>query len=340
MLRPVPFLICLFLTLIGLGIGSLASRTRDEALYVITAMDRYISEGRIIPSKTSYGMEDLLRSNYAKLIGGYAYYNLLFDARQLAQELLGITEIRINEPYATNALNIYFLGSHQDSLGILKSSAIRTALSFPAARLIIVNTDFMKELFAIRVIIGPAAADTDFITIPLKKPVEGAEPLTVEDLSENYNMFIGIYIVMHEIGHVLLKHDDIPTAQPSDKELAADEFYVRLITNLIGRPELKQDGMDLGFMFYGDFVNSLHTYASYTTLKETGKLSNQLIYSDSAIELRHYRFLRHPHMLERICRLFTLIKSAPRPKDYTTATSDAYIRMCKRIRIRRTIWPV
>jgi hypothetical protein len=218
-------------------------------------------------------------------------------------------------------------------------------MAFPQQRIIIVNNGFIRTLLSIRPTYGSIEqgindSSSDFIRLKLERPLEGVVPYSEAELNEKYSLVLASYVVLHEIGHVVMKRQHANYSDiKSTYELEADKFFLDIVDEMMQDETLVQQGIDLRKVYAGMISDALHIYASYISRREFGVQANDLIYGKGNVVLRQYILASHPHMLARICNLFSQMAKMSRPHSMNQATMDGYARLEKRLDVTRTIWP-
>jgi hypothetical protein len=349
LLLPLIFLVAIFALVLNLFMGVSAN---PEALP--SQINAYVQTQAIRPAPGDDNvLEGFATSKRAQLLVGYTFYNLLFDARRAIQGP-HYKSIGINEKYVPHQLSVYFLDPERDSSGLLKQYDVYNARSFPKLGLVLVNLDFVKRLLQMQPYMQNLTNDSipevdaqsvghqgDQIILKLKEPVEGADPWQLNETFTAQALFICMYIVIHEIGHI---HDydqlgDEKYYQKPAKlrEEYADHFFASLFAGLSDIQEFEPLYETAFFMG----TNGMLTYMSHQLVETFGKTEIELYRSGKTYELKDSILSSHPPLAHRLMQvLYFIFEERNRREGKQRFTDESvYETLLQKVQLRRSLMP-
>lgn len=297
-------------------------------------------------------LETLAPTDRTKLLIGYTFYNLLFDSR-LATIGKKYNSIGINATYSPNRVNIYFIDPKFDKSGLLVRYGVYNARSFPQIGIILVNVDFIKKLIALQPYTTNLTGDPDAnvgeqvsghhgdqVFLKLEKSVEGVAPWSYDEFFKSQALFIAMYVVIHEIGHI---HDfDVSGAdayarkQDKEKEEYADDFFAKLFVHLGNVKEF--DALwPTAFSFA---TTGMQTFLSHDLFIRFEKTETDIVATNNTYYIKDSVFANHPPLAYRLLRvLYYTLKERNASSDVKYSDEAIYKVLLNRVKLQRSLIP-
>ena len=343
--------------IILLSIGALAAAflvinlfTKPSADYrdLPSAIEVYTTKGIIPTGRKDSVLELYATTDRSRLLVGYSFYNLLFDANR-AFKGTRFSAIGVNEKYSPQWINIYFISPNTDPFSLLKRYSIYNARSFPETGLIIVNTDFIKGLLRQEPVLRKETKD--FLLglrnpkngpLPQPETPNGIEPWGLQESFITQALYVCIYVVVHEIGHVYdfeTKGGDLyAKTPPQQREMEADQFFASLFVGLLTVPEFKNEALSAHHMA----TLGMLTYMLRQLLEMVGKNEAAVYASEQNYTLKNSVFASHPPMAHRLMQVLYYIfkeENKGRPEDDQLAEEGVYRKLLDHVKLRRSWLP-
>jgi hypothetical protein len=346
----------LILGAVALGIIgiNMYGRFSADPKHIVSDIEVSLREKWIEIAAEDNVLETLAPTERSKFLVGWTFYNVLYNAKEIV-ESDGYEAIGVNSLYSERYINIYFIDPARDKLGLLKKYNVYNARSFPEFSLIVINIDFLRKLKLVQPYvenrtgrqieygIQGSEQTSDKLLLRLEEPIEGIVPWTVAELHETQALFIGMYIVMHEIGHV---HDfwksgkyEYDRKSSKEKEVFADRFFATVFSGLKDVPEFSK-AYETAFSMGTD---GMLTYLSEKLIEKTGKTGTAIFEGTQDYPLRDSIFATHPPMIHRILQVLYYIfqennRSAANDRNFT-GSERFYGTLLKRTPLEWSILP-
>lgn len=189
-------------------------------------------------------------------LGRFVFQEILRQSLQKLRSKSVARYIRVNEQYNASDLNIFIIDPNKDPRGIIERVHARgNAVSFPNARLILVDLQLLESIESADFSVSADSSTTDF---RLSRTVEGQKILSLQLLNSiagiktaalfltgdvdqaffKLKTYTGFVILLHEIGHVYYQHNlgsasyFRPGKETENVEVEADNFALSIFDSL------------------------------------------------------------------------------------------------------------
>jgi hypothetical protein len=295
--------------------------------------------------------EEYATTDRSKVLVNYTFHNLMWGAYYAIQSER-YNALALNEQYVPRQVSVYFIDPDRDPSSILQRYKVHSARSFPSVGIVLVNLGFVTKLLQLKPYIEDATGlniltsnDShlgDELLVKIDKPLPNVVPWSLDELYANKALFICMYVVIHEIGHIhdydVLGEEGYRQKPLKLREEYADQFFASIFADL-SKSKAMEPIYDVSFSL---MTSGMLSYLSHHFVQSLGKTEFEVWTSgDQTFELHDSILATHPPMAHRLLQVLYLIFHHRNTSLSEGQFGDeaVYKRLLEKVQLREGIMP-